>query len=492
MSDELDPGFANVRPFDVIAAHAQSFAAPQHLVSFASAINKTVNKSIDRAKLAQIDLELQALAEAVQRDKWIAFCRDRGTQSFPSGVTYLSQFLAHDTFETLQRYEVFDKNHRKMVPTKLVLRTIYGDGPRGNKELFLFEKFNIDKDLNYQLPKFYGALTKYGSHPLLADQRNRDNPILMQIAFAFMNFHNYMVEKARTRYPDGSPNFHKKRFTYARIGNILTFHNIIREEIVETVCTESDAVFSQFINQSSDAARIALQGAAFRGFHSAVRRNYVFNTGSAENTESSLQFTSSEMLDIDAQGVNFGVSYSVSPEEQFQEWIERWKVRWELFLEPVSDSHNSTIFSPSFAFHERGKPISLFDFRTDLWASTRLPNFFRAKLVKVRQFYSDLQSATGVGAQLSTLKSENMTPLMLEYLIDGFYDDNGSVNPVGKLGPIASEIFRSSVSAAIAEAVTELDEVATIVGLDEVPSAEDLPTSFVGMLETMEKEESIG
>ena len=472
MSDESDFGFSVTSPFDAFLPLAQTTSGQR----------RSIDKAIDYSGPATNPLqkELRALAAAVQCDKWIGHCRKQVGSSFPSGLTYLSQLLAHDMVETLERFEVFDRNHRNMISTKLVLKSIYGDGPRGSRHLFRDGEFKIPNDNSSQIPRFYGELFDDGSHPLFADQRNRDNPILMQISTAFMQFHNLkFLEYKNILEKKGAVTSKKMQYIYARIANVYTWHNIILNEIIPKICKNVNGDLLSSIISSTKKTKGIMQNAAFRGFHSAVRDEYLFN-------EFKCPIKSNEMLSQFVRGAEFAISIP----GEVRGWIEDWEVYWSYFFGNPLKIPNHASFTPSFAFSEKGMPISLFDFRSDILAAQFLPHDLITDRDKVRKFYQEISTVTGKDDQFPTLQQEVRAPLMLEYLIDGFYDHDPQAR--GKLGAISSEIFRHSITSAIAEANSEVNAIAREARLFQMPDPDRLPKSYEKMLEVIEEEPSNG
>ncbi len=232
MVEILEPDLINARPFDAISASQLTALKPRP-------DNRTAD---DKKRDAKNRRYLADLAEAIQSDDWIKFCRETRDGAFPSIVTYLSQLLAHDMVESASRHAMFAGGRRNQVDVPLVLSTVYGDGPDGSKELFHHREFRVPEPTLGQIPHFYGSrFSKDQSMPLLADQRNRDNPILIQIATAFMQFHNqrYLDKWSYFEALD-SQTVEIRTFAYARVASILAWHNILKNDILPAVCRDQD------------------------------------------------------------------------------------------------------------------------------------------------------------------------------------------------------------------------------------------------------------
>ena len=204
----------------------------------------------------------------------------------------------------------------------------------------------------------------------------------------------------------------------------------------------------------------------FRSFHSLVQRQYIFNSPTSARKVAS-------MLTDEAKGLNFHCPLP----EHLGTWRREWMIQyWSLFFGENQPALNRTGFSPSFAFLDDKRLISLLDF--DATQPDSRFGFLRmVRRAKIRKFYKLLDETLGTGTKFQDWSKNNKTPVMLQLLIDGFIDNPDSE----KLGPVASEIFRMKIE-------KEMREAKSIVlhaikhftgGLDPRNEGQEIPDSFV-------------
>ena len=465
MRENLNLSFAELSPFDALAAKVQSF--------------QSLNIDFDRAKSHRFDdaerrKRLKELAAAVQNPAWTEFCRAKPrSKKINSGITYISQFLAHDMVESATKHALFSGRKRSLVDTPLVLSTIYGDGPDGEKEVFDEGYFRCFRTKTGFVPKFFVNPFSIGdsSFPLLADQRNQDNPILMQVAAIFMRHHNLTFSSAKKLFSKKEDNYIAKCFTYARIANILAWHKIINANLLESICVSSDADTLSSIIRLDEIARNRLAASIFRGFHSMPLAKYDFSIDS-------MGVTIAKMLGRQARGRSF----TGKKDGELFGWRLEWEVDWSLFIDSSVSVGNYTVFSPSFEFVENTKPISLLDFEAASIRFDQLPANLRVSRDLIEEFYRELDAVLGTANYWSDYHSSGgLTPLMLEYQIEAFYQSGAD----GRLGPIGSEVFRYFVLTGLSEAMSEVKSAARKLGLEHLPDPAALPDDFSTLIDNI-------
>ncbi|NKZ06287.1 peroxidase family protein [Actinomadura latina] len=132
-------------------------------------------------------------------------------KTVPAGYTYFGQFLDHNI--TFQADATFDPgNDPKANPNyrsgRISLEHVYGLGPQTQSFQYYDNKDNgkfwIDPDRAYDVPRNDEGV------PLIADPRNDNTVITIQLHLAFMKFHNAVVDMLIGQVPD------KKLFAAAK------------------------------------------------------------------------------------------------------------------------------------------------------------------------------------------------------------------------------------------------------------------------------------
>ncbi|MET8544804.1 peroxidase family protein [Kitasatospora sp. NPDC004799] len=120
----------------------------------------------------------------------------------PAGYTYLGQFLDHNI--TFQADATFDSNTigntTNFRSARVDLSHVYGLGPKTQSFAFYDNldvgKFWIDPNRDYDVPRNPQGV------PVIADPRNDNTIISIQIHHAFMLFHNAVVDMLKGSVPD--------------------------------------------------------------------------------------------------------------------------------------------------------------------------------------------------------------------------------------------------------------------------------------------------
>ncbi|MFE3198020.1 peroxidase family protein [Embleya sp. NPDC059237] len=122
----------------------------------------------------------------------------------PAGYTYVGQFLDHNI--TFQADADFDRNDPATTTNyrdaRVDLSHVYGLGPKTQSFAFYDNvdtgKFWIDPDREYDVPRNPQDV------PLVADPRDDNTIITIQLHLAFMKFHNAVVDMLKGSVPDVS------------------------------------------------------------------------------------------------------------------------------------------------------------------------------------------------------------------------------------------------------------------------------------------------
>lgn len=243
---------------------------------------------------------------------------------FPSGYTYLAQFAAHDLqFSTDEAvYPPSAVPETPLRRRRLMLETIYGEGPDADPELY---DDGLDAFAPYRLrvgrfgpgvPPGQRTLPRERAHsgcsadpftPLCAaDDRNDENPIVAQLAGFFMRLHNVSMRRL-TRLSDPA-----ERFAAARRVTQATFRAILFRDLLPRLLREDVlAAYEAGRRLDADAAcvddmPVEFTHAAFRTGHALVRPDYAINAavngGHAVNVQYMIRHTSKRDPDAFAEG----------------------------------------------------------------------------------------------------------------------------------------------------------------------------------------------
>ncbi|MGB3246831.1 MAG: hypothetical protein WBB25_20025, partial [Sulfitobacter sp.] len=202
--------------------------------------------------------------------KWRSYCLSKdavsdGYRYLASGYTYLSQLLGHDLGNSVRADDIPYELKPGDKPSKDVLygfynlfeapcslETIYGRGPAALPHLYetrtLRFRIRPDQTLSEKisLPSDPSAFPD-GSTPmrLLADIRNRDTPMLHELAVIWMQFHNIVFnELVAEVLPDKDPaeygslnrSFLFENFVRTRSILIGVWHRILKDDLLEQLC----------------------------------------------------------------------------------------------------------------------------------------------------------------------------------------------------------------------------------------------------------------
>ena len=418
--------------------------------------------------------KLVTLARAINNeDAWRTYClKDRG--HFPAGVTYLSQFMAHDLTHTASVKTAFHPSSGKRLndrfvnlrTNQLMLDTLYGDGPDMDPLLFngdqfgigkVGSKFNLEKlahnnlNLVRTVPLFSLNVPSNPNyvrcHPQLGDMRNSDHPIIMRIATMLMMYHNYQVGKA------AGPNDNQK-YLEARIKTTLAWHKIIRKDIIENVClvrgnSQFDKELDRALDKQPDQVETDFLHGLLRSFHSLTLPNYELAGGKK---------SISSLLDIRATCPSAKISsYDYPYKENFELWQNVWDIEIAKFFR--RDAVVQTAFSPSYAFHFGNDPtddnslVLIRDQQTSakLGVSEIGSPLFDHLIDDSHRLLSNVSKVLGIARH--KLPRSDDVPLHLTFLAEA----QTQVSDTGTLGKTGSVFFYRMIDRKIKEAQIYLE-----------------------------------
>jgi hypothetical protein len=275
---------------------------------------------------------LAALAERMMSTR-----RGPSASPFAAGYTYLAQFVAHDLqFSTDS--SVYPPPVAPTTPLRdqrLMLETIYGDGPEEDPALYDGDcgaargdrlgrnrlrvgRFGPgvppgQRTLPRERPR-RGCSSNPRAPLCAADDRNDENPVVAQIAGFFMRLHNVALRRL-TRYGDPA-----ERFRAARRVTQACFRAIVFEDLAPALLRPDvraahrdgrrlDAFFA-----ASDAMPVEFSHCVFRGGHALVRSDYVINdtvnAGQAVNVQYMIRHTSKRDPDAFTEGRAWPIGWS--------------------------------------------------------------------------------------------------------------------------------------------------------------------------------------
>ncbi|MDX8355318.1 hypothetical protein [Cognatiyoonia sp. IB215182] len=455
--------------------------------------------------------------EFLGSEDWLSHCRSADAQDaklqahgLPSGVTYLSQLMGHDMFLTEPRKDTFIPNYKKhsdrtsvnMVERKLVLETVYGSGGSGDRRLY--QESNRNKfDL---LPHTFQQQTVFSlkflrdprrkwSYPNLADNRNFSSPILSHMVLAFMIYHNHLIDWIAAH---GTNEQQKNPFSVARAIVILTWHKIIRNDVLEKCAMpkeraeealgrpqgpEWEALVKKLLEDEETLARDVL-----RSFHSLPKSSYKFN-------RDSFDFRIANVLKKKNRGPEIPGGFSNDlTEEQSKNlvlWQRQWQPDWTFFFDAVPGEHtakNRTGFTPSFSFmhtdgHEKQQIQTVDAKREKLEEYRGLVAQFGIRET-VMQFWKDVTEVKGSEPDISPLD----LPWSVLALVEAQYAPGKAPEDFGKLGPLGSIALRLQMNKILRAADSLMRRILSADGLTQAVRgghAPDIPSTFMEMIESM-------
>jgi hypothetical protein len=267
---------------------------------------------------------------------------DEENLGIPAGYTYLGQFIDHDiTFDpasSLQKQNDPEALVDFRTP-RLDLDCIYGRGPADQP--YMFEPDGVHFRLGSPLTRNGKAtsakdLPRIASRAIIGDKRNDENVIVSQLQGAFLQFHNAVADRLKT-----------KSATFEDIQRLVRWHyqwvvihdflpRIVGEETLHQVLPHlknnssiyKDKPEIKFFRWRNDPYMpIEFAAAAYRFGHSMVRPIYRLNTELGKDA-------SMDQKDrgVDGRQFIFGALRNESL-NGFREFPSIWAIDWRLFFE---------------------------------------------------------------------------------------------------------------------------------------------------------------
>lgn len=424
--------------------------------------------------------EAANLAEFLSTGAWREYCFSRVNKKFPAIVTYLSQLLAHDLTHSARadtRFELgsgnFNAGAGNLRTSGLLLHTIYGEGMLLDNQLYQRNsansrqsspRFQLTNLNNSELPRILPAFWKsvnnrkpaHQLYPVLGDTRNGDTPMLLWIAVEFMKFHNKLIG----HHTGDNPQEH---FRNTRIKVILTWHNIVENEILPKVTGKTNP--RREIAESDDLNDTDFFHGLMRAFHSLPLNSYRLKKIS--NTRTSL----SSLL---GQRAAFPqITETNEWDDVFSTALKLWHKNWRIDLDLLTDDRtvNQTCFTPSFASEFGDVPILTRDIRSSNKLGVSEISSYSALKDYSARLLKDINSRNGG----KPIPRPEDVPLSFGYLAESFFESKES----GALGPIGASNFANRILSRIDELQNKLVE-SGISNPNQLK--EQLPRSFADMM----------
>jgi hypothetical protein len=277
--------------FGVLFKHVQPFAPPDDL-------------------LAELGLTMRELGEDVGHAE-NDLLNDNPHPDFHSGFTFLGQFIDHDiTFDTttLNEQQADPDALTNFRTPRFDLDSVYGRGPTEQPELY--DPADPDTFLIVRRPDGVDDVPRdAGGKALIADGRNDQHLIIVQLHLAFMKFHNRLIEHVRLG--GVAPNL-----VFASAQQLAQWHwqwiviheflpRVVGQAAVDQIYEEHDGqerkIKLQYYRPTNTKQLpflpIEFAAAAYRFGHSLVRPRYTVNTA-----RSGIPFLSEDGAEINLNG----------------------------------------------------------------------------------------------------------------------------------------------------------------------------------------------
>ena len=210
-------------------------------------------------------------------------------RKIPAGYTFLGQFVVHDlTFDPSEIDDIHldPKATHNPRTVNLDLDSLYGNGPGGSPHLFDAEpgrygmfRLGPTPTIQFDVPR------DDNGHAVIADPRNDHNLILSQLHFAFLRFHNRVLERVHKC----CLHLETDRERYQEARKIVTWHYqwIVHNEFLPVLC-HSDVIaylngrdlpfpFYKVGSSRVPFTPVEFSAAALRVGHSQVAPSYRIN-----------------------------------------------------------------------------------------------------------------------------------------------------------------------------------------------------------------------
>ncbi|PTX53855.1 hypothetical protein C8N43_3898 [Litoreibacter ponti] len=448
----------------------------------------------DKPKDEKLSAEFEALNNTLTSEKWREHCLHK-RETFSPIVTYLAQLMAHDVAFSV-KFDIQSASParvRQMRPSNLrtnplSLDTIYGEGLHLDPQFyvpldFLGRKPSAEFALNsydhpeweqtVTLPAFSLNFQRWGKRnkiplehlvPRLADPRNADQPILMQITAEFMSYHNRWVKALRSSNPKrySAP---EVAFQAARALTVLTYHNILLHELGDQVCCRDG---TRSIGRPP-VGKDTFQG-VFRAFHCLALDRYHLQDGA--KSETLLRMLAWDTCKPRLKLGKNTASLADAIRASLESWSVDWAIRWDVFLDP---DVNKTAFTPSFSAGFGDKPIFEKDRAAAEEHEVSTLGKYRHLSPCVEKLLEDIQNH----GSNHKLKPKNL-PLHLAFLAEGYCEQES-----GTLGPTASAAVRQFLDTNIR--VVRDKYLGILDQLRLVKLADGLPKNFADMRKSKPK-----
>lgn len=399
-------------------------SAPDSLADSSSA-----GRSDGTGILPESTLPAFNLADPIWRDHCLK------TAVLPAGYTYLAQLMGHDLGNSVARASMphvphpnsdessDDTNSQSynLIENPLTLETVYGKGPTGLPYLY------DPRTLMFQLPAgaLWPAFFKIPGHrtafPLIADMRNRDTVMLLQLTTAWMQYHN-CVARGLIQQEHGTDSnlpkaYFREIFADARAIVLQTWHQIILADLLPRIChPDVLALPKDALDQTLLLDEVSVLNGVMRAFHALPLRQYSLESG------------------------------SLRPFDQLGETAikTRWRIDWDHFFSPTA--RNKTAISASYSSQFKGangagiafadlasaiKAGPLHGFSPEiLTAQTKLPQALQNDLSATA--LTQLFNAEIIGAHAVSEAELAQSPLFLLLMLEAqFHGSNGGFGPFG-------------------------------------------------------------
>lgn len=274
---------------------------------------------------------LEAVSSALLHDGSRTWPEPNGhVRRIPAGYTYLGQFLAHDLTDNtaLCSGNAPISSPRNLRIRPLWLDTLYGPGDAANspwllaidvagnqlppgwpKTRFVLDTVGRQPDHPRSLPAQPPARdigrerrtastdvqSGYVGVPLIADDRNDDQPMLSQLTALFQIAHNLAMARLEKDSPPASPAQSCANFWTARLGLTFVYRRIVEEDYLERLLNKHvydhyRKITPGFLDHAEGESVVSrdFADAAFRIGHAMVRQRYRFNSNDAPEESSFL------------------------------------------------------------------------------------------------------------------------------------------------------------------------------------------------------------
>lgn len=429
--------------------------------------------------------DLAAIQAAVKSTAWRADCL-RGRPTFSAITTYLSQLMAHDFVHTAAENTRFEpdlsRNHQAagnpvnrpdLRRGSLFLNTIYGQGMHIDHWLYgnspssasiQSAKFRLlrlhakNKSLKFYAPAFQIMMRSQKKfdllmEPIIADRRNMDNAVLLLLSAVFMQFHNQLVDASREETP-------ALEFLDARIKTILTWHRIIRSDVVEKTTMKRNSK-----SASVTMLRKAGLQAAFRCFHSLALPEYTIREGETE--------TLSRLLSARATSPEFKISPKAPRiHTELTPWANVWAIDWLEFIK------NQTCFTPSLSKGFQPENIFSLDIRASVGRGGAGGRATDHLIDCVKDMTSAMKAHFPAGENVGP-EFQRYAPLVIQLMAEAYVHGKGT----GTLGPNGSQLVGDAIEQELESSRRQLNDM--FPSFMENVQEDALPDTFASLFDAV-------